>query len=84
MFLQRKRMAILFIRDTAFNPRLRQALAAVRGDYDASKCPSLKILCQHLLGLGIQGGEHSPIEDAASAMKLYKQFHRQWEASLRV
>jgi hypothetical protein len=77
-------LIILFIRDTALYPLLRQSLAAARGDYHPSKLPSLKSLCHHLLGLNIQGGEHCPIEDAASAMKLYKQFHRQWEASLRV
>lgn len=70
------------IRDTAFYPGLRQALAAVADKYDGSQCPSLKNLCKHVLKLSIQSGEHCPVEDAASTMKLYVRYRSDWEANL--
>jgi RNA exonuclease 4 len=70
------------IRDTAFYPGLRRALAAVADKYDASQCPSLKNLCKHVLKLSIQSGEHCPVEDAASTMKLYVRYRSEWEANL--
>ena len=62
---------------------LRRALVAVSPDkYDMAQCPSLKNLCQHILKLSIQSGEHCPVEDAASTMKLYVRFRGDWEAGL--
>jgi len=70
------------IRDTSFFPGLRRALAAVSDRYDASQSPSLKNLCQHVLNLKIQTGEHCPVEDAASTMQLYVRYRGDWEAGL--
>lgn len=46
------------------------------------KTPSLKILVKNFFNENIQGGEHSSVEDAKAAMKLYKMFRHEWEASL--
>ncbi|TVY65614.1 RNA exonuclease [Lachnellula suecica] len=40
--------------------------------YSAGKVPSLKKLAKELLGVEIQGGEHSSIEDARAAMLLFR------------
>jgi hypothetical protein len=47
-----------------------------------SQCPSLKNLCKQVLKVSIQAGEHCPVEDADSTMKLYLRFRREWEAEL--
>ncbi|XP_046650930.1 RNA exonuclease 4-like [Daphnia pulicaria] len=44
--------------------------------------PSLKRLAQQFLGIEIQTGEHSSIQDAQAALRLYTMFHQQWEADL--
>ena len=60
------------LRDTACCQDLRAALeAAVPGRYRANQSPSLKNLCKYVLGVEIQSGEHCPVEDAASAMRLF-------------
>lgn len=43
----------------------------------------LKHLAKEVLGASIQGGEHSPVEDARAALYIYLQLAHQWEASLR-
>ena len=70
------------VRDTAFFPGLRRALAAVSDKYCCSQCPSLKNLCRHVLHLSIQEGEHCPVEDAAATMKLYMRYRNDWEEGL--
>ena len=40
--------------------------------YSAGKTPSLKKLAQEILGVDIQGGEHSSIEDARATMLLFR------------
>ncbi|KAF4635940.1 hypothetical protein G7Y89_g2147 [Cudoniella acicularis] len=40
--------------------------------YSAGKTPSLKKLAKEVLGVEIQGGEHSSIEDARAAMLLFR------------
>lgn len=52
------------IRDTARHPPYRQLAG---GAY-----PRLKVLASELLGLDIQSGEHSSIEDAQAAMLLFR------------
>ena len=42
--------------------------------------PSLKLLAQKYLGISIQEGEHSSVQDAQAAMHLYNMFRKQWEA----
>ena len=45
---------------------------------------SLKELCASHLGLEIQGGEHSSVDDARAALLLYKKCEVAWERELRV
>jgi RNA exonuclease 4 len=44
--------------------------------YSAGKTPSLKTLAKEVLGIDIQDGEHSSIEDARAAVLLFRQ-HKQ-------
>lgn len=44
---------------------------------------SLKSLTKQLLGIDIQEGEHSSVQDAQAAMRIYKTYKKQWEAYLR-
>lgn len=46
-------------------------------------CRSLRDLAAQHLGLVIQQGEHSSVDDARAALLLYKKFSRKWEQSLR-
>ena len=46
---------------------------------DRAKVPSLKRLANALLGLEIQKGAHSSVEDARVSMKLYKLVEQEWE-----
>ncbi|XP_072947036.1 uncharacterized protein [Epargyreus clarus] len=41
--------------------------------------PSLKRLAKELLGIDIQSGEHSSVEDARAAMQLYCMVAKNWE-----
>ncbi|XP_061460228.1 RNA exonuclease 4 [Rhineura floridana] len=45
--------------------------------------PSLKLLCEKLLNVKVQASEHSSIQDAQAAMRLYTMVKKQWEASLK-
>lgn len=49
-----------------------------------SKRPSLKKLASHVLGIEIQGGEHSSVEDAKATMQLYQLYQKQWEKDMYV
>lgn len=44
--------------------------------------PSLKKLAAELLGVDIQGGEHSSVEDARAAMQLYVLYKNHWEQDI--
>jgi len=44
--------------------------------------PSLKKLAHQFLGIQIQSGEHSSIQDAQAAMRLYTMFRQKWETDL--
>ncbi|KAL0808879.1 hypothetical protein ABMA28_012549 [Loxostege sticticalis] len=44
--------------------------------------PSLKRLAKEILGIDIQHGEHSSVEDARAAMQLYCTVAKKWEASM--
>ncbi|XP_063953585.1 uncharacterized protein LOC129255443 [Lytechinus pictus] len=52
-----------------------------------SKCTpghrSLKSLAKYLLGIDIQKGEHSSVEDARAAMDLYKLVEEKWEEEIQ-
>jgi RNA exonuclease 4 len=45
---------------------------------------SLKELCAQHLGLEIQGGEHSSVDDARAALLLYQKHKHAWERAERV
>lgn len=44
--------------------------------------PSLKRLAHQFLGIEIQSGEHSSVQDAQAAMRLYTMFRQKWETEL--
>lgn len=48
-----------------------------------SSRPSLKVLCKEVLNVKVQQGEHSSIQDAQAAMRLYTLVRRQWEAEIK-
>ncbi|SCU85394.1 LANO_0C04148g1_1 [Lachancea nothofagi CBS 11611] len=50
-----------------------------RKKYAGGKTPSLKKLAKEILGLDIQGAEHSPIEDARATMLIYKSDRKEFE-----
>ncbi|KAI7795795.1 RNA exonuclease 4 [Triplophysa rosa] len=45
--------------------------------------PALRDLCKEILGVQVQKGEHSSVQDAQAAMKLYTLVKKQWEAELK-
>lgn len=42
--------------------------------------PSLRLLAEYWLDKSVQGGSHSSVEDARTAMMLYKRVEESWEA----
>ncbi|XP_076337799.1 RNA exonuclease 4-like isoform X2 [Tachypleus tridentatus] len=46
------------------------------------KTPSLKKLAECLLGVKVQQGEHSSVQDAQAAMRLYTMYRSDWEAAV--
>lgn len=66
-------------RDTARFPPLMRATAPGR----RPKPRRLRDLTAEHLGLAIQGGAHSPVDDARAALYLYQRFRREWEAAAR-
>ncbi|CUS15801.1 unnamed protein product [Tuber aestivum] len=59
------------IRDTSRHPGFRKL--------SAGRTPGLKKLASQVLGIEIQGGEHSSIEDARACMLLYRKFRDEFE-----
>ncbi|KAG9470895.1 hypothetical protein GDO78_016384 [Eleutherodactylus coqui] len=49
------------------------------------KCgrPSLKLLCEKILNVKVQTGEHSSVQDAQAAMRLYTMEKKNWEAAIK-
>jgi RNA exonuclease 4 len=47
------------------------------------RTPGLKKLCQKVLGVEVQEGEHSSVQDAQGAMRLYTMKRKGWEKSIR-
>ena len=43
------------------------------------KTPSLKNLSARMLGVSVQQGEHSSVQDAQAAMRLYTMHKKEWE-----
>ncbi|KAF9350730.1 3'-5' exonuclease [Mortierella sp. NVP85] len=64
------------IRDTS---RYKPFRALMKG-----KTPSLKKLAHSLLGIKIQDGAHSSVEDARVTVMLYKKHKEEWDSSIAV
>ncbi|KAL0035336.1 hypothetical protein WJX77_001594 [Trebouxia sp. C0004] len=66
-------------RDTATYPPLMMSV----GKGQKAKSRSLRHLAETELGLSIQAGEHSPIDDARSTLYLYHKHRKNWEHHLQ-
>jgi len=64
------------IRDTSLYKPFR---AAFNG-----KTPSLKNLSARMLGVSVQEGEHSSVQDAQATMRLYTMFKKDWEREITI
>lgn len=65
------------IRDTAkYKP--------FKKEFAKGRTPGLRKLAKAMLGMEIQDGEHSSVEDAKAAMMIYRHRRDEWEASLKV
>jgi len=62
------------IRDTASYKPFRAAFGG--------KTPSLKRVTERFLGVKVQEGEHSSVQDAQAAVRLYTMFRKEWEKNL--
>ncbi|KAK7789195.1 hypothetical protein R5R35_014108 [Gryllus longicercus] len=58
-------------RDTSFFPPFIQMFNG--------KTPSLRNLARVVLGVNIQGGEHSSVQDAKATLQLYMAYRNEWE-----
>ncbi|MBN3322409.1 REXO4 exonuclease, partial [Atractosteus spatula] len=63
------------IRDTQKYKPFKQRLKCSR--------PSLRHLCEKILNVKVQQGEHSSVQDAQAAMRLYTLVKKQWEAEIK-
>jgi len=59
------------IRDTSRHPDFRKR--------SKGRTPGLKKLAKEILGIDIQGGSHSSVEDARACMQLYRRFKEDFE-----
>lgn len=66
-------------RDTATYPPLMMSV----GKGQKAKSRSLRHLAETELGLSIQAGEHSPVDDARSTLYLYHKHRKDWEHHLQ-
>merc|ERR1712126_664777 len=46
------------------------------------RTPSLKNLADRFLGVSVQTGEHSSVQDSQAAVRLYTMHRKEWEAAL--
>lgn len=51
--------------------------------YTKGRTPGLRRLSKEILGIEIQDGEHSSVEDAQATMAIYCKHRADWESSLR-
>ncbi|XP_060613106.2 RNA exonuclease 4 [Anolis sagrei] len=75
-------LKILFLDHPKKKTRDTQKYKPFRQQVKSGK-PSLKLLCEKLLNVRIQTTEHSSVQDAQAAMRLYVTVKREWEASLQ-
>ncbi|NP_001079510.1 RNA exonuclease 4 [Xenopus laevis] len=45
--------------------------------------PSLKLLCEKILNVKVQTGEHCSVQDAQAAMRLYTMEKKSWEVAIK-
>jgi RNA exonuclease 4 len=64
------------VRDTCLFPRLRPP--------NRKQTPSLRLLAEYWLDKVVQTGSHSSVEDARTAMTLYKRFRTEWDESFKL
>ena len=57
--------------------------AKVRAGLPPKGPVALRRLAYKLLGLKIQGGEHSSVEDAQATMAIYRLVEKEWEEDLK-
>ena len=62
------------IRDTSVYKPFRSAFNG--------KTPSLKNLSARMIGVSVQEGEHSSVQDAQATMRLYTMFKKDWEREI--
>ncbi|XP_054624552.1 RNA exonuclease 4 isoform X2 [Dunckerocampus dactyliophorus] len=48
-----------------------------------SNRPALRVLCERILNVKVQQGEHSSVQDAQATMRLYTMVRKHWEAEIR-
>jgi len=70
---------VLYIQHPKY--KIRDTARYFRGQ--GGRTPSLKSLAEKYLKVEIQSGEHSSIQDAQAAMKLYLMHCKDWEKSLQ-
>jgi RNA exonuclease 4 len=66
------------IRDTSRYPPLMWSKPGSK-----KRAQALRVLAQRELGLKIQEGEHSPVDDARAALYLYHKHRKDWEAAIQ-
>ena len=64
------------IRDTSKYKPFRNAFGG--------KTPSLKNLTERMLGIKVQEGEHSSVQDAQAAVGLYMMAKKEWEREIKL
>nr|XP_057918168.1 RNA exonuclease 4 [Doryrhamphus excisus]XP_057918169.1 RNA exonuclease 4 [Doryrhamphus excisus]XP_057918170.1 RNA exonuclease 4 [Doryrhamphus excisus] len=45
--------------------------------------PALRVLCEKILNVKVQQGEHSSVQDAQATMRLYTMVRKHWEAEIK-
>ncbi|XP_062816314.1 RNA exonuclease 4 [Anolis carolinensis] len=71
-------LKILFLDHPKKNTRDTQKYKPFREQVKSGR-PSLKLLCEKLLNVRVQASQHSSVQDAQAAMRLYVMAKREWE-----
>ncbi|KAH3666523.1 hypothetical protein OGAPHI_003520 [Ogataea philodendri] len=74
---------VLMLSHSRFMTRDTAKHTPFRKKYAAGKTPSLKKLCKEILGVEIQSGQHSSVEDARATMMIYKSAKNEFENQLQ-
>ena len=71
------------IAELCHTTRVRPDSQSILQTTHCARCRALRDLARQHLGLEIQKGEHSSVDDARATLALYKKFAKQWESALR-